>query len=176
MLLGDEQIFERRVCSRVCMADWIDFYSGQFVDSLARFVAFRHHDASRVGGLIPGLGNFNTVTCPFQLHVLQSFLRIQLIVHIAISVPPGTLFHLSPVKHLTVKCLAQGHIIGAMFSRGDGPRHDGFELNRGRGTAHTAAHRSGVTWALCHLFSLLYRTHTYKNMSLYFHFGLYSKH
>ena len=31
-------------------------------DSLARRVALRYHDA-RVGGSIPGLGSFNTVTC-----------------------------------------------------------------------------------------------------------------
>ena len=43
------------------MADWSFYYSGQRVDSLARFVALRHHDA-RVGGSIPGMGSFNTVT------------------------------------------------------------------------------------------------------------------
>ena len=37
------------------MADWSDYYSGQGVDSLARCVALRHHDA-RVGGSVPGLG------------------------------------------------------------------------------------------------------------------------
>ena len=37
------------------MADWSDYYSGQRVDSLAR------RDA-RVGGSVPGLGSFNTVT------------------------------------------------------------------------------------------------------------------
>ena len=51
----------------------------------------------------------------FQLHgehtVLQPFRRIKLIVHIAIPVLPGTNFHLSQVKHLRVKCLAQGHNI-----------------------------------------------------------------
>ena len=36
------------------MVDWDDYYSGQRVGSLARFVALRHHDA-RVGGPIPGL-------------------------------------------------------------------------------------------------------------------------
>ena len=55
------------------------------------------------------------ICVPFQLHVahtvLQPFRRIELIVHIAISVLPGTLFHLSQVKHLRVKCLAQGHNI-----------------------------------------------------------------
>ena len=43
------------------MVNWSDYYSGQRVDSLARFVALRHHDA-RVGGSVPGLGSFNTVT------------------------------------------------------------------------------------------------------------------
>ena len=43
------------------MTDWSDYYSGQRVDSLARRVALRHHDA-RVGGSVPGLGSFNTVT------------------------------------------------------------------------------------------------------------------
>ena len=55
------------------------------------------------------------ICVPFQLHgehtVLQPFRRIELIVHIAISVLPGTHFHLSQVKHLRVKCLAQGHKI-----------------------------------------------------------------
>ena len=44
---------------------------------------------------------------PFQLpgehKVLQPFRRIELIVHIAISVLPGTYFHLSQVKHLRAK-------------------------------------------------------------------------
>ena len=43
------------------MADWSDYYSGQRVDSLARCVALRHHDA-RVVGSVPELGSFNTVT------------------------------------------------------------------------------------------------------------------
>ena len=55
---------------------------------------------------------------PFQLPgehtVLQPFRRIELIVHIAISVLPGTHFHLSRVKHLRVKCLAQGRTILTM--------------------------------------------------------------
>ena len=58
------------------------------------------------------------IRVPFQLHgehtVLQPFRRIELIVHIAISVLPGTHFHLSQVKHLRVKYLAQGHKILAM--------------------------------------------------------------
>ena len=53
------------------------------------------------------------IRLPFQLHgeqtVLQPFRRIELIVHIVISVLPGTYFHLSQVKHLREKCLAQGH-------------------------------------------------------------------
>ena len=56
---------------------------------------------------------------PFQLlgehTVLQPFWRIELIVHmIAIYVLPGTHFHLSQVKHLRVKCLAQGRTILTM--------------------------------------------------------------
>ena len=58
------------------------------------------------------------IRVPFQLHgehtVLQPFRRIELIVHIAISVLPGTPFHLSQVKHLRAKCLAQGHNILTM--------------------------------------------------------------
>ena len=58
------------------------------------------------------------IRVPFQLHgehtVLQPFRRIELIVHIAIFVLPGTHFHLSQVKHLRVKCLAQGHNILTM--------------------------------------------------------------
>ena len=58
------------------------------------------------------------IRVPFQLPgehtVLQPFRRIELIVHIAISVLPGTHFHLSQVKHLRVKCLAQGHTILTM--------------------------------------------------------------
>ena len=44
---------------------------------------------------------------PGEHTVLQPFRRIELIVHIAITVLPGTHFHLSQVKHLRVKCLAQ---------------------------------------------------------------------
>ena len=51
---------------------------------------------------------------PGEHTVLQPFRRIELIVHIAISVLPGTNFHLSQVKHLRVKCLAQGHTILTM--------------------------------------------------------------
>ena len=55
---------------------------------------------------------------PFQSHgehtVLQPFCRIKLIVHIDITVLPGTHFHLSQVKHLRVKCLDEGHHIETM--------------------------------------------------------------
>ena len=58
------------------------------------------------------------IRVPFQLQrvykVVQPFLRIELIVDIAISVIPGTHFHLCQVKHLRVKCLAQGHNILTM--------------------------------------------------------------
>ena len=61
---------------------------------------------------------------PFQLHgehkVLQPFRRNELIVHIAISVLPGTHFPLSQVKHLRVKCLAQGHNILTMSQDWEG--------------------------------------------------------
>ena len=50
------------------------------------------------------------IRVPFQLNgehtVLQPFRRIELIIHIAIYILPGTHFHLSQVKHLRVKCLA----------------------------------------------------------------------
>ena len=58
------------------------------------------------------------IRVPFQLHgehtVLQPFRRIELIVHIAIYVLPGTPFYLSQVKHLKVKYLVQGHNILTM--------------------------------------------------------------
>ena len=59
------------------------------------------------------------IRVPFQLPgehtVLQPFRLIQLIVHIVISVLLcPTHFHLSQVKHLRVKCLAQGHTILTM--------------------------------------------------------------
>ena len=53
------------------------------------------------------------IRVPSQLHgehtVLQPFRRIDLIIHIAISVLPVTQFILSQMKHLRTKCLAQGH-------------------------------------------------------------------
>ena len=64
------------------------------------------------------------IRVPFQLNgehtVLQPFRRIELIVHIVISVLPGTHFHLSQVKHLRVKCLAQGHNILTMSQGWEG--------------------------------------------------------
>ena len=55
------------------------------------------------------------IRVPSQLHgehtILQPFRRIELIIHIAISVLSGTHFHLSRVKHMRVECLAQGHNI-----------------------------------------------------------------
>ena len=47
----------------------------------------------------------------FVLQVNDTF---ELIVHIAISVLPGTHFRLSQVKHLRVKCLVEGHDILTM--------------------------------------------------------------
>ena len=58
------------------------------------------------------------VRVPFQVHgehtVLRPFRRIDLIVHTATSVLPGIHLHLSQVKHIKVKCLAQGHNIETM--------------------------------------------------------------
>ena len=51
---------------------------------------------------------------------LQPFRRIELIIPIAISVLPGTHFHLSQVKHLRVKCLTQGHNILTMSKDWEG--------------------------------------------------------
>ena len=59
-------------------------------------------------------------TCAFLCHFnspgsIQTLAAVSdaenLIVHIAISVLPGTHFHLSGVVHTWVKCLAQGHTI-----------------------------------------------------------------
>ena len=52
--------------------------------------------------------------------VLQPFRRIELIIHIAISVLPGTHFYLSRVKHFMVKCLGQGHNIETMSQYWEG--------------------------------------------------------
>ena len=58
------------------------------------------------------------IRVPFQLQgehtILQQFRRIGFIVHIAISVLPCIHFHLSQVKRLRVKCLAQGYSIETM--------------------------------------------------------------
>ena len=54
------------------------------------------------------------IQLPGEHTVLQPFRRIELIVHIAIAVLPGTHFHLSQVKHLRVKCLAQRRTILTM--------------------------------------------------------------
>ena len=52
---------------------------------------------------------------PSQLHwehtVLQLFRRIEIIIHTAVSVIPGTYFYPSQGKHLRVKCLAQRPIL-----------------------------------------------------------------
>ena len=89
----------------------------------------------------------------YEPAVLQPFRRIELIVHIAISVLPGTHSHLSQVKHLRVKCLAEGHNILTMSLRGD--KHDislkilhqaGFETAR---QAATSAERHALTIAPC---------------------------
>ena len=90
---------------------------------------------------------------PFQLPgehtVLQPFRRIELIVHIAISVLPGTHFHLSQVKHLRVKCIAQGHTILTMsykiergetcyFSENPAPSTAGSDIGRALHSNHCA--------------------------------------
>ena len=98
------------------------------------------------------------IRVPLQLHgehtVQQPFRRIELIVHIAISVLPGTHFHLSQVKHLKVKCLAQAHNILTM-SQDLGGKYDiclkilhqaGLETAR---QAATSAERHALTIAPC---------------------------
>ena len=59
---------------------------------------------------------------PFQLSgehkILQPFRRIELIVHIAISVLTGTHFH--QVNYLRVKCLVQGHNIETLSQYWEG--------------------------------------------------------
>ena len=58
------------------------------------------------------------VRVPGQLQgehtVLQPFRRIELTIHIVISLLPGTHVYLSQVKHVRVKCLSQGHSIETM--------------------------------------------------------------
>ena len=61
--------------------------------------------------LLTGPVHSFAISTPWRTYnpaVLQPFRRIELIVHIAIFVLPSTYFHLSQVKHLRVKCLAQG--------------------------------------------------------------------
>ena len=70
--------------------------------------------------LVTGPVHHVPVQLPGEHTVLQPFRRIELIVHIAISVLPGTHFHLSQVKHLRVKCLAQGHTILTMSQDWEG--------------------------------------------------------
>ena len=97
------------------------------------------------------------IRVPFRLHrehtYLQSFRRIELIIHIAISVLPSTHFHLCQVKHLRVKCLAQGHPHNVPRLRGE--KHDislkilhqaGFETAR---QAATTAERHALPIAPC---------------------------
>ena len=87
--------------------------------------------------------------------VLQPLRRIELMVHIAIPVLPGTHFHLSQVKRLRVTCLAQGHNILTMSPRLRGEEHDtspkilhqaGFETTRQEATS---AERHALTIAPC---------------------------
>ena len=58
------------------------------------------------------------IRVPSEFHgdhtVLKPFRSIELSIHIAISVLPGIHFYLSQVKHVRVKCLAQGHKIKRM--------------------------------------------------------------
>ena len=81
------------------------------------------------------------IRVPFQLHgtVLQSFRRIELIVHIAISVLPGTHFHLSQVKDLRVRGKKNDISLKIMHQAG-------FETAR---QAATSAERHALTIAPC---------------------------
>ena len=113
---------------------------------------------------------------PFQLPgehtVLQPFRRIELIVHIAISVLPGTHFHLSQVKHLRVKCLAQGHTILTMSQDWEGRNmiflwklhQTGFVTARQAATSEerhalTIAPCPSSLWIQCHLALVAYCRH-----------------
>ena len=81
---------------------------------------------------------------PGEHTVLQPFRRIELTVHIAIFVLPGTHFH--QVKHLRVKCLAQGHPINVPRLRGE--KHDiSLEILHQAGfeTARQQRHRQSAT-------------------------------
>ena len=98
-----------------------------------------------------------------QLHgdhtVLQPFRRIGLLVHIVISVLPGTYFYLSPVKHLRVKCIAQGHNIprlrgggGALYVS-ENPAPSGAR-NRTTGSDIGESPRSASLTMNCYIFIL----------------------
>ena len=82
------------------------------------------------------------IRVPFQLPgehtVLQSFRCIELIVHIAISVPPSTHFHLIQVKRLRVKCLVQGQNILTMSQYWEG---------RNMGSYLKILHQAGIETA-----------------------------
>ena len=94
------------------------------------------------------------IRVPFQLPgehtVLQPFPRIELIIHIATSVLPGrpTHFHLSQVKHLRVKCLAQGHTILTMSQDWEG-RNMTFLWKSCTKQDSTSAERYALTIAPC---------------------------
>ena len=74
------------------MADWSDYYSGQRVDSLARFVALVHHDC-RVCGSIPRLGSFNldvvlTLKAPKYCYITQEtkgVFQFEIIINVLVS-------------------------------------------------------------------------------------------
>ena len=99
------------------------------------------------------------IRVPIQLHgehtVLQPFRRIELIVYIAISVLPGTHFHLSQVKLFEgeVPCPRTQHLNNVLRLRGE--KHDiflkilhqtGFETAR---QAATSAERHALTIEPC---------------------------
>ena len=117
----------------------------------------------------------------FLLHgentVLQPFRRIELIVHIAISVLPGTHFHLSQVKHLRVKCLGQGHNILTMSqdwegrnmlflwkfcTKRDSKPHGSSEIGRAPRSNHCAMSLCIVifisNWSLCNNYNSIIKS------------------
>ena len=88
---------------------------------------------------------------------LRPFRRIEPIIHIAISVLPGTHFHMSQVKHLRVECLAQRHNVEIMSQYWEGrnmlclwkscTKRDSKPHSRQRhwqGCAYFATHRWGT--------------------------------
>ena len=106
---------------------------------------------SRIYNISPGHW-----TCSFVCHfnstesiiVLQPFQRIELSIHIATSVLPGTHLHLSQTNLGSVKCLAQGHDVPTL----KGGRHDNFlktctkeELNSHGRMPATMAKRNALT-------------------------------